>query len=280
MTRVRTRLQRWRRGRLASGLIVCAAIGCNLGTEGIPPGKLAVVGEVVFGPEDVAGTKAQLGAYAQLRFSGGEGKASLLSALVAAEVLAQEAVRQELGDDPRVRWAIVEEVATVYLSAELERRVPRAEVAADEAALRAYYDAHPEEFTKPQRRSMQGVAFTRFGEAEDALDELRLGAVELAGLGEVVATELQARNDVDHAAFHPFLFDPAIGAGELLTAPVMVGPAILVGRLQQIEPPRLEPFDDDAVQERLVAAVRAPRLAEARAALMGELAERYPTRDP
>src|SRR5688572_13563891 len=101
--------------------------------EGVPDGKLARVGDVVLGPDDLAGVQAQLGAYAQLRFRGEEGRASLLEALVTAELLAQEAIAAGLGDDPRVHWAVLEEIATLARNAELERRVPYAEVAADVA---------------------------------------------------------------------------------------------------------------------------------------------------
>ncbi|MBL8942648.1 MAG: hypothetical protein JNK45_05855, partial [Myxococcales bacterium] len=61
-------------GPLALLLAACAT------DEGIPEGKLARVGDVVFGPEDVAAVSAQLGAYAQLRFAGGDGHGALLGA--------------------------------------------------------------------------------------------------------------------------------------------------------------------------------------------------------
>ena len=246
----------------------------------MPPGKVAVVGDVVLGPEDMAGIKAQLGAYAQLRFSGAEGQAALVGAVVTAELLAQEAIAAGLGDDPRVRWALIEEVASLYEAAELERRVPRAEVAADTDALRRYYDAHPEQFTIPERRNLSGVVISSIAEADDALARLRAGTTDLASLGEVVSTPLQSRDDVAHPGFHAFLFAEGKQVGDWLDAPVLVGGFMIVGKIDQIVPASREPFDDPKVQERLVAAVRAPRAEEARRALLSELAKRFEAQAP
>lgn len=261
-------------------LSAIVAIACAVEDDGLSEGKLARVGDVELGPEDLAGVKSQLGGYAQLRFRGAEGRGALLEALVAAELLAQEAVDQGLGEDPRVEWALYEELATLHLSAELERRVPRERVADDEAALRAWYDAHLAEVTTPERRRARGVTFRRFDDAEAAHALLRQGVVKLEWLGEIVTTELQARDDVEHPAFHPMLFDPALSEGELLPDPAVVGQLVLVGVVDAILPPEPEPFDDPAVRERIVAAVRAPLLETARAELLAELAERFPEAPP
>ncbi|MCA9705657.1 MAG: peptidyl-prolyl cis-trans isomerase [Myxococcales bacterium] len=256
------------------------ALSCGVSEPGVPPGKLAVVGPTVLGPEDLLGVQTQLGPYAQLRFGGPEGGMALLESLVAAELLAQQAVDEGLGDDPRVALAILEEEAALSLAAELERRVPRAEVAADGAALRAWYDAHPDAFWTPERRNLEGVVMPTHEQAEAALGRLAAGEVALSELGEQYATGLQARDDDEHPGFHSILFDPALAPGDWLSAPVVVGRSLLVGRVQQIVPAERRPFDDPAVQEQLVQAVRAPRLDRARDALLAELAERYPERDP
>ncbi|MEM7153011.1 MAG: peptidylprolyl isomerase [Myxococcota bacterium] len=254
---------------------------CSLAEEGIPPGKLAVVGETVLGPEELSGVQSQLGSYAQLRFKGREGRGALLEALVAAELLAQEAIDQGLGDDPRVEFALLEEEAAVYLAAELERRVPRAEVAGDTAALQAWYDGHPDEFWRPEQRNIEGVVMPDSPSAEAALARLHAGEVTLAELGETIATPLQARDDHEHPGFHAIVFDPSVlSAGDLLPFPVVIARTIIVGRVQQIVAAKRRPFDDPQVQERLVQEVRAPLVAKAQAELMAELAERFPERAP
>lgn len=274
----RARLRRpWVHGVVCIAMQLSAA--CEVGDERVPDGKLAVVGDVVLGPEDVAGIKAQLGAYAQLRFSG-EGKTALLQAIIATELLAQEAIDAGLGDDPRVRFAVLEELAELHRSAELERRLPRASVAADTAALRAYYDAHPEQFAVPERRNLEGVYFRTAAEAEDAQRRLAAAEVTLPELGEVVSTPLQARDDLEHPGFHALLFDPTLRAGAWLPAPVLIGTVLVSGRVQQVVPATVEPFDDDSVQERLVEAVRRERLVSIRADLQQTLAERFAPADP
>lgn len=249
--------------------------GCQNEEIGVPEGKLAVVGDVALGPEDLAGTKSQLGAYAQLRFSGEEGKRSLLEALIAAELLAQEAIEHGLGDDPRVIWSLHEEVAAVYLSAELERRVPRDEVASDDAALQAYYEAHEQEFATPPKRQARVVVFHDYASAEEAAEQLREGVVLLSALGDVVNTPMQARDDAEHPGFHSILFDPELRVGDPLSAPILLGQVLAVGELAAIEPAGYETLDDPAVRERVVEAVAAPRREAARAELLAELARRY-----
>jgi hypothetical protein len=264
------------RGLAKAVLFVLSPVACTVEDGSIPEGKLARVGDVALGPEDLAGVQSQLGSYAQLRFRGEEGRTSLLQALIAAELLAQEADKQGLGTDPRVEWAVLEEVATLHLNAELERRVPRETVAADEAALRRWYDAHQGELAVPERRRARGVAYRDYDAAEAAHHLLAIGAVELEWLGDVVTTEARPRDDVENPAFHPILFDPALAPGDLLSDPVLVGQAVLVAELDAILPPEVPPLDDPAVHERVVKAVRAPLLARARDELLAELAERYP----
>src|SRR5690606_29774553 len=192
------------------------------------------------------------------------------------ELMAQQAEAEGLGDDPRVQWSLYEEEAALYLAAELERRVPRETVAADEAALRAWYDAHPEALWTEEQRNLEAVAFTSYAEAEAALARLRAGEVTLRELGEVVATPLQPRDDAEHPGFHAILFEAGLGPGDWLSAPVLVAQTLLVGRVQQVIAAERRAFEEPAVQEQLVEAVRAPRLAAAREELLRELAERYP----
>ncbi len=261
----------------ASRLLVLSLVlaACGGPSEGVPPGKLAVVGEVAFGPEDVAAVQAQLGAYAQLRFAGDEGRPALLRALVDAEVLAQRAIAKGLGDDPRVRWALLEEIAAVHRSSELERRVPRAEVAADVAALRAWYDAHQDELVVPEQRSAEGVVLGSWAEAELAQSRMEQGTA-LEELGNVVRTPLAARDDREFPGFHVVLFELSLEAGDPLPRPVSIGENLLVGRVHEIVPAAVPPFDDPAVRERAVEAVRAPLLEAAEAELSRELAARFP----
>jgi len=256
--------------------LLVSLAGCGGVGGDVPEGALAIVGERSFGPQDVAAVQAQLGAYAQLRFRGDEGKHALLTALVDAELMAQAAQDAGLADDPRVRFAELEEIAAVERSSELERLVPRAEVEADTAALRAHYDAHLDEFMVAEHRSAEGVTFKTWPEAEADLARVRRGEATLESLGEIVRTQPQARNDREYPGFHPVLFAADLDEGELLPVPVVIGQRLLVARLRAIQPAHPKPFDDPAVQEALVEAVRAPRVARAREARLAELALEFP----
>ena len=250
-------------------LLALAVVACDVG-EGVPEGKLAVVGPTVLGPEDVAAARSQVGKYGQLRFSGPEGEATMLEALIATELIALEA-ETRFENDPRVEFAVQEEIATVYLSTLLERAVPREGVAQDTAALRAYYDAHPQAFTEPETRSAQGVVFKTFDEAEQALAALVGGTSTLEDLGDVFATPLQARDDAEFPAFHPHLFADGVEEGDFIPHPVFVGEMLLIGRVQKVEEARVRPFDDPAVQEQLVEAVIKPLRDAARAQILERL---------
>jgi hypothetical protein len=260
--------------RFAVALLVA---GCGV-DEGVPEGKLAVVGDVVIGTEDLAELRTQLGSYARRRFRGPEGMRGLLASVVDAELLAQEAVAAGLGDDPRVRWALLEEVALLYINAELERRVPYAQVAADTGALRAYYDGHTVDFTRPERRAIRGAVFHKFVEAEQAQRDL-LSGTPLAELGALSTTPLVERDDEQFPGMHAVLFT-AGPAGSLLPRVVLNGDVLMVGKVEEVTLATQEEFEDAEVQERLVKAVRAPLLAAARAELLEELAGQYPGGDP
>lgn len=268
-----------RRVLLALGLALGAS-ACQVEVEGVPDGALARVDDVILYPEDVEQVHAQLGAYGKARFRGTDGRRVLLERVIDAEVLAQEADRRGLGDDPRVEWALVEEMATLYLSAELERRVPRERVAANEQALRDYYEAHVGEFQTPEVRRVRGAVFDRFDRANEALERYLAGEAELEELGDVFTTPSMTRDDHAFPGFHPIAFDPALKKGDKLPSPVASSRSLVVGYLYDVKPAQQLEFDDPAVQERLVNAVRAPLLREARAALLQELGEAHPAREP
>jgi hypothetical protein len=255
-------------------------VGCEAEVDEVPEGALALVGQRPLGSEDVAEVQAQLDAYAQTRFRGPHGRRSLLEALVDTELLSQEAIDAGLARDPRVHWALVEEMATLELNAELQRRLPREEIAADNAALRAWYDAHLDAFTEPEERSMEGVRFDDLAQARAALERLQAGEVQLADLGEVVSTPLARRDDLAFPGFHSILFDAALAEGDRLPIPVVTDRAVVVGRVGRVVPATPLPFDDPQVRERLVNAVWEQRAEPVRKALMAELAERYPVGAP
>jgi hypothetical protein len=257
-------------------MAVSFALACEAQVEVVPEGALARVGGEVIEAQQVEQTHTQLGAFGQARFRGTEGRRALIDAVIAEELLVQEARDEALDADPRVRFAVLEELASLQRSAMLERRLPRAEVAVDTAALRARYQAELESFATPERRRLRGVRFVTWEAADAALARLLAGEAELAELGEVVSTIPMKRDDLEYPAFHAVLFDPALAVGDPLTQPVLSGAYVLVAELDAIEPAGLLGFEDPEVQEALVERERAARLPPIEAELLRELEMKFP----
>lgn len=259
-------------------------VGCGAEVTAVPEGALALVGEQSIEFAQIEATHAQLDAFGQARFRGGHGQRALIDAFISEELLVQDARDAGFADDPRVEWAVIEELAQLQRAAMLERRLPRAEVAADTSALRERYDRERERFAEPERRSMRVVRVATFDEGERAIARLAAGEIELDELvdalgdpqGEVVRTPLMERDDHEFPAYHQVLFDPELGVGDLVPQPVLSGQLVLIGEIDEIQPAHVRPFDDPEVQEQLVEAERADRLVAIEAALRAELRERFP----
>lgn len=259
--------------------VVMLACEAEVGT--VPEGALALVGDEVIEAERLEATHAQLDAFGQARFRGPHGRRALIDALIQQELLVQEARDAGLADDPRVEWAVLEELAELQRAAMLERRLPRAEVAADTEALRARYERERDRFVEPERRSMRVVRVDTFDTGELAIARMLAGEQTLEELAEaegekVVRTPLMKRNDEEFPGYHRILFDPALKVGDVVPRPVLSGRVALVGVVDEIQPARTLEFDDPQVQEQLVSAEWAQRLEPVEAALLAELRDRFP----
>lgn len=263
-------------------LALAVPSGCDGSSSGdtvrgdAPAGEpLAQVGDAILTTEDLARVDGQLGRYGQGRFRGDEGRQLLLQALIDAEALAQAARGAGLADDPRVDWALVEEMAGLALAAEMERRVPEREIAEDRARLQAYYDAHLDEFMEPEQRGYAGVSFPNLAAAEEAHAQIAAGERTLESYGELLTAPAAERDDASFPGSHPILFAETAREGELLGAPLLLVRDVLVARLTEVQPARPRPFDDPEVQAALVEAIRAPLVEAARHDYLAELRERY-----
>ena len=253
---------------------------CEARIEGVPEGALAVVGDEVIEASELEATHAQLDAFGQARFRGDHGRRALLDVMIQEELLVLEARDRGYADDPRVEWAVLSEVAELQRSAMLERRLPRADVAADTAALQTRYEAERDRFVEPERRQVRVVRVETFDAGEAAIARLLAGEVELEDLvlsGEsVVLTPLMVRDDEEFPAYHSIVFDPVLEVGDVVPRPLLSGQLVLVGVLAAIEPARTLAFDDPEVQEQLVTAEWEARIPAIEAELLAELGERFP----
>lgn len=261
----------------------------------MPEGALARVGDVVIEPAQVEAAQTQLDAFGQARFRGPHGQRALIDALIEQELLVQEAKRAGYGDDPRVEWAVLEELAELQREAMLERRLPRAEVAADTQALRARYERELAEVSVeargdspwwvPERRRLKVLRVDTWDQGERGIARIAAGELSLEAFADEIATAasprqllrtpMMKRNDAEYPAYHSVAFDPALEAGALLPSPVLSGQVLLIGEVEEIEAAGARPFEDPQVQELLVTAERAERLERVSAELASELAARF-----
>ncbi|MEN9785212.1 MAG: hypothetical protein RLZZ299_476 [Pseudomonadota bacterium] len=99
-------------------------------------------------------------------------QARLRDHMVLQELLWQEAVKRGLATEPAVQAALVMAARDVLANAVLEAETGRR---SDPAAVKAYYDAHPEHFKRPQVHARHILVPDEPG-ARDALAKVKAGA--------------------------------------------------------------------------------------------------------
>ena len=86
-------------------------LACEARVDTVPEGAVALVGDQVIEAEQIEATHAQLDAFGQARFRGPHGRRALIDASISETLLVMEARDAGLADDPRVEWAVIEELA-------------------------------------------------------------------------------------------------------------------------------------------------------------------------
>lgn len=178
-------------GALATGILLSAAgCRCSGDSEGdevpvpglasaLPAGVAStVLAEVNGRPLTVAEYAAALGRLdpmERLRYQAPERRQELLQELIDLELLAAEAERRGLANQPetqrRIRQALRDE-----LRADLRRQVAAQEPTKGD--LRRYFDEHPAEFQEPERRRVSVIELSSRVDAERVLGEARKGGEE------------------------------------------------------------------------------------------------------
>lgn len=91
--------------------------------------------------------------------------------LLRYELLAREAGRRGLGDDPDVREATNEAAVQQFVRREFDERITVQSI--PEADIVRHFEAHPEEFTRPEFRRASQVVFATEAEARAFREEAR-----------------------------------------------------------------------------------------------------------
>jgi peptidyl-prolyl cis-trans isomerase C len=111
---------------------------------------LAKVGDRVITLGDFAATIEHLDSFDRLRYQSAERRKELLDEMINVELLAQEAEAKGYDKDPFVAQA-VREILRDAMLAEARKGVPKpADLPLEQ--VKAYFDAHREEYRDPERR--------------------------------------------------------------------------------------------------------------------------------
>lgn len=132
---------------------------------------LAKVGERTITLGEYAATLERMDQFERLRYQSPERRRTLLEEMINVELLAQEARRRGLDKHPateeRVRQTLRDE-----LRRELSRSSPDPNQI-PESEVRAYYDAHRDEFSDPERRRAAHIVVADAKRAEATLERAR-----------------------------------------------------------------------------------------------------------
>lgn len=175
-----------RRRRCAVWVLALALLACEkekketpastTTTPGVPPPELAKrvlakVGNRTITLGDYAEALARMDRFEQLRYQTKERRKQLLDEMIQVELLAREAERRGLADQPETQL----EIHHLYRE-EVLRGLREAQPSLEElpnSEVKAYYDAHPDEFSDPERRRVAVIAVRSAARAKEIAAQAR-----------------------------------------------------------------------------------------------------------
>jgi len=193
-------------------LLACAAPGCSkkkVDTKAAPSASASVAGPKPLSPELAGKTIAKvgdrvitLGEYAaslermdpfeRMRYQSPDRRKRLLDEMVEVELLSQEARRRGLDKTPETQERL-RQVLRDELLDEMKKAGPAANDV-PEPELRAYYDAHKDEFAEPERRRVSAIVLESGATAKTALAKAaKASPAEWGNLVEQYSTQKNAR---------------------------------------------------------------------------------------
>lgn len=201
--------------------------------------------------------------------------------LLEKRLFAKEARAQGLQDQPEYKYQLQQFADQLALSAAVERAVlPALKVTDDD--LRRYYREHEREFAAPATFRLDGIAFARAADAQEALRKLRAGTdlkwLRANAEGQLPLDEAGPRLDGSAVAVSDMpealgqiLAEARTGDYRLYAAPGGAQYAIqVVERL----PPQIQPFE--SVKDTIQTTVLGRKLNEAFQQWAGTLRQHYP----
>jgi peptidyl-prolyl cis-trans isomerase C len=144
------------------------------------PGKLtpelaakvvARIGDKEITLADYAATLERMDQFERLRYQSPERRKALLDEIIQVELLAAEAKRRGLDQRPETRERIRQILRDELLQSTREDLPPPASI--PESEVRAYYDAHRDDFREPERRRVAVIALSSEARAKQVLAEAK-----------------------------------------------------------------------------------------------------------
>lgn len=132
---------------------------------------LAKVGDDPITLGEFAATLERMDQFDRLRYRTPERRRELLEEMIKVELLAQEARRQGLSNDPEVQEALRQILRDAILRD--ARKGARGPAEFSEAEVRAYYDEHKEDYKEPERRRVGQIEMSNKAKAEKVLEEAK-----------------------------------------------------------------------------------------------------------
>jgi peptidyl-prolyl cis-trans isomerase C len=144
--------------------------------EGQPPANapIATAADWVITLADMESRMNQAMPQLRSRFATADGRRLLLNNMIDSRLLYMEAVHRGLDKDPVLRDRL-QSFAEQLLSSELSKRLLQ-DILVGEQEAKAYYDAHPEEFTTPEQVRARHILLKTEAEADEILKLLKQGS--------------------------------------------------------------------------------------------------------
>jgi peptidyl-prolyl cis-trans isomerase C len=294
--------------------LLVLGLGCNerplqksaRGDAGRVPGGLtpeqatlvvAKVGERTITLGDYAATLERMDQFDRLRYQSPERRKELLQEIIDAELLAEDARKRKLNEEPETQHAI-RQILRDALLAEARRDLP-APADIPDGEVRAYFEAHRDDFREPERRRVAlipvkdketatkvvglakkanarewGELYQTYGVGAARRDPFA-PPLEMAGDAGIVGPPGDSRGDNPRvpAAVRAAVFEIA-AAGEVLGRPVQAEGAHYVVRLVGKTEAHERSFAD--AERSIRVAILQAKIAEREKMLEAELRKQFP----
>jgi len=153
---------------------------------------IAKVGERVITLGEYAAALERMDPFERMRYQSPDRRKRLLDEMIEVELLSQEAKRRGLDKAPETQER-VRQVLKDQLLDEIKKAGPAANDIPD-GDLRAYYDAHKDEFAEPERRRVAAIVLDSAASAKSVLAKaLKASAADWGKLVEQNSTQKNAR---------------------------------------------------------------------------------------